>query len=181
MQTRYRTPVPQFGHDDTRVLTRIPTEKTSNRMKVIRWQLPSTLLFAGRVHRYQGMTLQRAVIDCRRTFRELCVGFSGGKSHADLCILLPPDIEAFTIRPPVDLGIVQTLETASSSNAPPTTPPLPGNNVKADPSSLEGPDSTHSGEFPCPDDYSDAPEDQTDSLCAQIRLAWGTNFGSRPC
>jgi hypothetical protein len=50
------------------------------------------LIFAGTVHRSQGMMLQRAVIDCRMKFLEhgqLYVARSGVKNAGDLCILLP--------------------------------------------------------------------------------------------
>jgi hypothetical protein len=58
IQIKNRTVVFQFEDGETRALTRIPMEKTSNGMKSIRGQLPLRLLFAGTVHSSQGMTLQ---------------------------------------------------------------------------------------------------------------------------
>jgi hypothetical protein len=152
---RNRTVVLQFDDGDTRALTRIPMEKQSNGMKFVRWQLPLRLLFAGTVHRSQGMTLQRAVIDCRTQFwkhDQPYVALSRVKSPADLCILLPNDMDDFTIRPPVDPDVVQIVESMSPSGGPLIALPLPANNIQPDLSSLAGSDATQSHELPCPDD-----------------------------
>jgi ATP-dependent exoDNAse (exonuclease V) alpha subunit len=98
-------------------LTKTPKEKTLNGMKFIACQLLLRLSFAGTVHRSQGMTLQRAVIDCRMMFLEhgqLYVTLSGVKNPGDLCVLLPGDIDDFAIRPAVDADVVQILETMQS-------------------------------------------------------------------
>jgi ATP-dependent exoDNAse (exonuclease V) alpha subunit len=68
IQIKNRTVVFQFEDGETRALMRIPMEKTSNGMKFIRCQLPLRLIFAETVHRSQGMTLQRAIIDYRTRF-----------------------------------------------------------------------------------------------------------------
>jgi ATP-dependent exoDNAse (exonuclease V) alpha subunit len=84
-----RTVVFQFEDGETRALTRIPMEKTSNGIKFIPCQLPLQLIFAGTVHRSQGMTLQRAVIGYRTKFWEhgqLYVARSRVKSPIDLYI-----------------------------------------------------------------------------------------------
>jgi ATP-dependent exoDNAse (exonuclease V) alpha subunit len=94
--------VVQFNDDETRVLTRIPMEKISIRIRFVRCQLPSRLVFVGTVHRSQGMTLEPAVIHCRTKFWErgrLYVALSRVNNPTDLCILLPPDIHDFFIRP----------------------------------------------------------------------------------
>jgi hypothetical protein len=55
------------------------------------------------------MTLQRAVIDLRVKFwkyEQLYVALSGVKSLGDLCILLPDDMDDFTIRPAVHVDVV---------------------------------------------------------------------------
>jgi hypothetical protein len=91
----------QFHGKQTQTLTRILMEKPSNGMKVIRWQLPLRLLFAGTLHRSQRMMPQRAVIDCRTGLFEherLHVALSSVKSPPDLCILLPFNWDDFTIR-----------------------------------------------------------------------------------
>jgi hypothetical protein len=43
------------------------------------------------------------------------MALSGVKSPGDLCILLPDNMNDFTIRPAVDLDIVQILETVQPS------------------------------------------------------------------
>jgi ATP-dependent exoDNAse (exonuclease V) alpha subunit len=51
------------------------------------------LIYAGTVHRSQGMTLDRAVVDLRRDFWEhgqLYVALSRITDPRNLCILLPP-------------------------------------------------------------------------------------------
>jgi hypothetical protein len=58
----------QFKNGETMVLAATAMEKTSNGMKFGGRQLLLRLIFAGTVHRSQGMTLQRAVIDCRMKF-----------------------------------------------------------------------------------------------------------------
>jgi ATP-dependent exoDNAse (exonuclease V) alpha subunit len=99
IQMKNRTVVVQFDDDETRILTRIPMEKTSNGMKFVRFQLLLRLVFAGTVHRSQGMTIERAVIDYRTKFwkhGQLYVALSRVKNPTDLCILLPPDMHDFS-------------------------------------------------------------------------------------
>jgi hypothetical protein len=135
LRMRNRTVVLWFDDDQTRAITRIPMEKTSNGMKFVRWQVPLRLLFAGTVHRSQGMTLQRAVIDCRTQLWEhgqLYVALSRVKRPDDLCILLPPDTNDFTIRPPVDLSVVQIIEAMKHSNASPIAPHLAAPDASSD-------------------------------------------------
>jgi hypothetical protein len=118
IQIKNRRVVFPFEDGETRALTRVPMEKTSNGMKCIRYQLPLWLIFAGTVHRSQVMTFQRAIIDYRTKFWEhgqLYVALSQIKSPIDLCILLPDDMNDFTIPPPVGLDVVQILETMESS------------------------------------------------------------------
>jgi hypothetical protein len=80
------------------------------------------------------MTLQRAVIDYRMKFWEhgqLYVDLFRVKRPVDLCILLPDDLDDFTIRPPVDLDVVQILYTIESSRALPIPQISPGDNVES--------------------------------------------------
>jgi hypothetical protein len=167
IQIKNRTVAFQFEDRETRVLTRISMEKTSNGMKFIRCQLPLRLIFAGTVHKSQGMTLRRAVIDYRTKFSEhtqLYVAFSRVKSPVDLCILLPDDTDDFAIRPSVDLDVIQILETMESSKALPIPQILPGDNVESGVGSIDPSDAALAKELPCPDDYVDAPEDQIDCV-----------------
>jgi hypothetical protein len=113
------------------------------------------------------MTLQRAVIDYLRKFlehRQPYLALSRVKSLFDRCILLPDDIDDFTIRPPVDLDVVQILETMKYSRALPIPQISPGDNVESGVGSIDPSDATITKELPCPDDYVDAPEAQIDCV-----------------
>jgi hypothetical protein len=50
-----------------------------------------------------------------REHGQLYVAFSGVKGPGDLCILLPDDLDDLTVRPAVDLDVVQIIETMQSS------------------------------------------------------------------
>jgi hypothetical protein len=50
------TVVGEFGDGAERTLARIPKEKVTKEMKFRRWQIAVRLVFAGTVHRSQGMT-----------------------------------------------------------------------------------------------------------------------------
>jgi isocitrate/isopropylmalate dehydrogenase len=70
-------------------------------MKFAQLLLPLRMLFAGAVQRSQGMTLQRAVKDCRTKFWEhgqLYVALSPVKSPAGLWILLLSDLDDVVVR-----------------------------------------------------------------------------------
>jgi hypothetical protein len=131
IQIKNRTVVFQFEDGETRAFKRILMEKTSNGMKFTRCRLPSRLILVGAEHRSQGMTLQRAVINYRTKFWEhgqLYVALSRVKSPVDLCIFLPDDLDGFTIDAPVDLDVVQILETMESSRSLPIPQISPGDN-----------------------------------------------------
>jgi hypothetical protein len=68
MRMKNRTLVFQFKNGEPMTLTKTHMEKTSNGMEFIGRQLLLLLIFAGAVHRSQGMTLRRAVLDCRLKF-----------------------------------------------------------------------------------------------------------------
>jgi hypothetical protein len=63
-------------------------------------------------------------------------------------------------RPAVDVGVVQILETMQSSRSPSIPQNSPGDNTASGIASIDRSDATLSDEFPWPDDYFDAPEDQ---------------------
>jgi hypothetical protein len=101
-------------------------EKTSNGMKFARWQVPIRLVYAGTVHRSQGMTLQRAVVDLKRNFWEhgqLYVALSRVSDPMNLCLLLPDssalgghiDPRETPIRVPVDGHIAEIISRLYSS------------------------------------------------------------------
>jgi hypothetical protein len=81
-------------------------------------------------------------------------------SSSDLCILFPGDMNDFVIRPAVDVAVVQILEMMQSSKSLPIPQISPGDNVESGIASIDPSEVTLSDEFPCPDDYFDAPEDQ---------------------
>jgi hypothetical protein len=68
-------------------------------------------------------------------------------------------MDDFTIRSAVDADIVQILETMQSSRRLPIPHISPGGNVESGISSIDPSDTTISDEFPCHDDYFDAPKD----------------------
>jgi hypothetical protein len=105
----------QVEFDDGQAATfgRIPMEKRVHGVKFLRWQVPLKLVFSGTVHRSQGMTLARAVVDCRSKFWEhgqLYVALSRVRDPRDLCVLLPGDVTDLAIRPTVDNDVVQILD-----------------------------------------------------------------------
>jgi hypothetical protein len=85
---------------------------------------------------------------------------SGVKSPGNLYILLPADMDDFIIRPAVEVDVVQILETQQSSRPLSIRQISPADNVEACIDSINPSDVTLSDEFPCPDHYFDAPEDQ---------------------
>jgi hypothetical protein len=87
------------------------------------------------------------------------VDLSRIKSPVDLCILLPDDMDNFTIRSPIDLDVVQIPEMMEFSRALPIPQISPGDNIKSGVGSTDPSDATLAKELPCPADYVDAPED----------------------
>jgi hypothetical protein len=80
------------------------------------------------------------------------MALSGVKSLGDLWILLPDDMDNFTIRPAVEVDVVQILETMQSFR-PLLIPQIsPGDNVESGIASIDPSHAPLSDEFPCPDD-----------------------------
>jgi hypothetical protein len=67
-------------------------------------------------------------------------------------------MDDFTIHQAVD--VVQILEMMQSSRPIPIPQISPGDNVESDIASIDPSNATLSDEFPCPNDYFDAPRDQ---------------------
>jgi hypothetical protein len=88
------------------------------------------------------------------------VTLSGVNGPGDLCISLAHDMDDFTIRPTVDIHVVQIFETMQSSRPLPIPQISPGDNVESGIASSDPSDAALSGEFPCPHDHFDALEDQ---------------------
>jgi hypothetical protein len=89
------------------------------------------------------------------------VALSGVKGPGDLCILLADGTDDFAILPVIDLDVVQILETMQFSRLLPIPQISPGDNIESGIASIDPSDPTLPNEFPCPDDYFDAPEDQS--------------------
>jgi hypothetical protein len=81
------------------------------------------------------------------------------KSPVDPCILLPDDIGDFTIRPPVDLDVIQILETRESSRVLLILQISRGGNIESGVGSIDPADATSAKELLFPAGYVDAPED----------------------
>jgi hypothetical protein len=80
------------------------------------------------------------------------VAVSGVKSPGDLYILLPDDMDAFTLGPAVDINVVQILKMVRSSR-PLSLPQIsPGDNVESGVASINPFDVTLLDEFLCPGD-----------------------------
>ena len=78
------------GHE--RVIPRIAFKTQTNGIKFTRTQIPFRTLYAGTIHKSQGLTLNRVVIDMRSKFWEhgqLYVALSRTKDPKNVCILLP--------------------------------------------------------------------------------------------
>jgi hypothetical protein len=77
----------------------------------------------------------------------------------DVMILLPNGRDDFTIRPPFDVDVVRIFATMKSSRSLPISQISPGDNVESGIASIDPSDATLPDEFPCSDDYFEAPED----------------------
>jgi hypothetical protein len=107
------TLVVSFGPEAEYTFGPIRMEKKLNGAEFVRWQVPFRLMYAGTVHRSQGMTLDRAVMDCRTQFWEhgqLYVALSRVRSPRGLCVLLRPGMMEEGIVGPVDEGVVEIVE-----------------------------------------------------------------------
>jgi hypothetical protein len=69
-------------------------------------------------------------------------------------------MDGFTVRPSVDVDVAQIFETLQSFRTLPIPQLSPGDNVESGIASTDPSGATLSDEFPCPDDYFDAPADQ---------------------
>jgi hypothetical protein len=76
------------------------------------------------------------------------VALSGVKSPDNLCILLPDDVDDFTIRPVVEVDVAQILETIQSSRPLLISQISPGDNLEPSIASIDPSDATLSDEFP---------------------------------
>jgi hypothetical protein len=113
------------------------------------------------------MTRDRVVVDRRTNFSEhgqLYVAHSRVNTLADLSIVIPPDLEDFTIRPPVDLEVVDILETRNSSGGSAIPSRLPEDHLDAGLCSLDSSEESPSDELSCSDDYVGGPYDELDSV-----------------
>jgi hypothetical protein len=80
------------------------------------------------------------------------VAVSGVKSPGDLRILLPGDMDDFTVRTAVDIDVIQILETVQSSIPVPIPQISPGDKVESGIASIDPSGATLSNEFPCLED-----------------------------
>lgn len=100
------------SNGDTHTLPRICFHGTLNGLSFLRRQLPVRLAYAGTVHRAQGESLARVVVDLRRSFWEhgqLYVAVSRVRDPGGLMVLLPRGDAAMTIKPVADARVVQQV------------------------------------------------------------------------
>jgi hypothetical protein len=119
-QLRNRTVVIGLDNGEERTLTRMPMEKVTNGMRFKRWQIPLRLMYAGTVHRSQGMTLARTVVDCRSNFWEhgqTYVALSRGRDPRHICILLPAGSLDLSIKVPCDREVVRVVPDLNQMDA----------------------------------------------------------------
>jgi hypothetical protein len=88
------------------------------------------------------------------------VALSGVKSPDNLCLLLPDDVDDFTIRPAVEVDGAQILETIQSSRPLLISQISPGDNLEPSIASIDPCAAILSDEFPWPGGDFDTPEDQ---------------------
>jgi hypothetical protein len=112
-----RALVVAFGPETEYTFGAIRMDKKVNGVEFVRWQVPFRLMYGGTVHRSQGMTLDRAVMDCRTKFWEhgqLYVARFRVRSPRGLCVLLPPGMMNEEIAGPVDERVVAIVESMGS-------------------------------------------------------------------
>jgi hypothetical protein len=152
---RGMTVVVQLDTGQEVTFPRIPMEKDSNGLKFVRWQIPLRLVFAGTVHRSQGMTLGRAVVDIRTQFWEhgqLYVALSRVRSPVDLRILLPEEMTDFTITHRMDPQVVNMIPSLNGAEGDGEMDPINGEHGDPD-----------LAEAPAPLDPPDVPGDDEDA------------------
>jgi hypothetical protein len=107
------TVVVRFENGQECTFGRVRMEKTLDGVTFVRCQVPFRKVYAGTVHRAQGRTLSRVVIDCRTKWWEhgqVYVGFSRVTSPRDLCVLIPEERHADRIEAVVDRDVVNIVE-----------------------------------------------------------------------
>ena len=104
-------------NDENVYLVRMDLEKEYNGMKFIRTQIPIRLCYASTVHKSQGQTLDRVVLDLRGNFWEhgqMYVGLSRVKDPKNLLILLPQSKSVIPEHTPIstysDQDVVDIVE-----------------------------------------------------------------------
>ncbi len=119
-----RTPnsvIIEFEDKSTKTLPRINFEGETNGIKFIRHQVPLRPLYSGTIHKSQGMTLDRVVVDLRSDFWEhgqLYVALSRVRDPSKICILLPQNETENDdkIKPVSDKGIVDLVCSIENQN-----------------------------------------------------------------
>jgi hypothetical protein len=111
-----RTLVVSFDEGADYTFRAIRMDKKLDWVEFVRWQAPFRFAYGRTVHQSQGMTLNRAVIDCRTQFwkhGQLYVALSYVASPRRLCVLLPPGMMNAEIVGPVDEGVMAIIEEMS--------------------------------------------------------------------
>ena len=111
--------VVEFEGGLQKTIPKINFETSTNGIKFTRTQLPFKHFYAGTVHKSQGMTLSKVVIDLRSGFWEhgmLYVSLSRVRDPKNICILLPKvnsendDDSNHFVQPVADIEIVNLVK-----------------------------------------------------------------------
>jgi hypothetical protein len=107
------TVVVRFENEEECTFGRVRMEKKLDGITFVRCQVPFRKVYAGTVHRAQGRTLMRVVVDSRTKWWEhgqVYVGFSRVRSPRDLCVLIPEDRQGERIEAIVDRDVVDVVQ-----------------------------------------------------------------------
>jgi hypothetical protein len=107
------TVVVKFENGQECTFGRVRMENTLDGVTLLRCEVPFRKVYAGTVHRAQGRTLLRLVIDSRTKWwdhEQIYVGFSRVTSSRDLCVLIPEGRHADRSEAVVGRDVVNIVE-----------------------------------------------------------------------
>lgn len=112
---------PAIGGNSETLIPKICFKTNLDGITYLRYQLPFRIGYAGTVHRVQGLTMKRIIIDVRSNFWEhgqLYVALSRIQDPKNVCVLLPnsdENIEEMNIMPECDQNVADFVKNIESS------------------------------------------------------------------